>query len=434
MSFTPATRRSMNKNLTGAQNMEYAPLYKALLLSFGIAAAIGMAGCGKTDQSRSTPATQKPAAQTSTHADEKIADKKRETGLDASHAEARQLKLTAAEVASAGIKVVELREEEVNEQVVVTATVEANQDRLAHVAPRVSSRIVKVFANLGDNVKQGQTLAILDSLELGEVHSSYLKSKTEAALSRKNFERAERLFADQIIPQKDYLRASAEFEISAAALRAAADKLRLLSVDPDKLSTHAAVSVFPLTSPFSGTVTEKHAILGELAQPDKSLFTIADLATLWIEANLFEKDLGKVRVGSKASIAVNAYPGETFAGRLAYISSTVNKETRTIKVRIEVPNRDGKLKPEMFANAAIDTPARIRALFVPDDAVLLMQGQPTVFVQDGDGFEPRAVDLGEKLRGRTILKAGVKVGEKLVISGAYALKAKLLKSQIGDAH
>ena len=396
--------------------MEYAPLYKALLLSFGIAAAIGMAGCGKTDQSRSTPATQKPAAQTSTRADEKIVE------------------LTAAEVESAGIKVVELREEEVNEPIVVTATVEANQDRLAHVAPRVSSRIVKVFANLGDSVKQGQTLAILDSLELGEVHSSYLKSKTEAALSRKNFERAERLFADQIIPQKDFLRASAEFEISAAALRAAADKLRLLSVDPDKLSTYAAVSVFPLTSPFSGTVTEKHAILGELAQPDKSLFTIADLATLWIEANLFEKDLGKVRVGSRASIAVNAYPGETFAGRLAYISSTVNKETRTIKVRIEVPNRDGKLKPEMFANAAIDTPARIRAFFVPDDAVLLMQGQPTVFVQDGDGFEPRAVDLGEKLRGRTILKAGVKVGEKLVISGAYALKAKLLKSQIGDAH
>lgn len=344
--------------------------------------------------------------------------------------EGKQLTLTAEEAQKAGIKLQKLELQERSEQLIVTATIQPNQDKLAHVGPRVPGRVVKVNANLGDKVKPGQTLAMLDSIELGEARSSYVQAASEAAVTQAGFERAQRLHADNIIPEKDYLRARAEHEKSRASLHAASDKLSMMGVDPEKLSG----SVFHLVAPFAGTIIEKKAVLGEIATPDKSLFTVADLSVLWIETDLFEKDLGKVKVGAQASVTASAYPGEIFKGRLTYISSTMNKETRTIKARVEVPNPDGRLKPEMFASAAINTTgASAKALIVPEDAVLLLQGQPTVFVAERGGFEPRAVEVGERAQGYAVLKSGVVAGESVVMSGAYALKARLLKSQIGDA-
>jgi len=174
-------------------------------------------------------------------------------------------------------------------------------------------------------------------------------------------------------------------------------------------------------------------VLGELAQPDKVLYAIADLSSVWIDVNLYEKDIARVKTGAAALITLTAYPGESFTGKVSYISSLMDKETRTIKARVEVPNPDGKLKLDMFATAAIMAGGGSKKLLLPEQAVVLIQGQPTAFVREDDGFEARAVDLGEKLRGNVVLKSGIKPGEKVVTSGAYALKAKMLKSQIGDA-
>jgi len=394
---------------------------KRLLAAGLIAPLLALAACGKSDGTADKHGDDGHTESASAHEQE-------------AKTKTSQLTLSPAEAEVAGLKVAELAERQVQDSVVVTATIEANQDRLAHVAPRVASRIVKVSANLGDAVKQGQTLALLDSIELGEAHSAYLKTRTEAQLAQRNLQRIEGLYKEQIVPQKEYLKVRAEAEIADAGVRAAADRLRLLGVNPETVKGNVAISVFPLISPFSGTITEKHAILGELAQPDKSLFTVADLSTLWIEANVFEADLSKVRVGAKAGVTVTAYTGETFPGRVAYISSALDKETRTVRTRIEVANRDGRLKPEMFATATIETTGSRAVLTVPDEAVVLLQGQPTVFLRKGDAYEPRPVQTGDKLRGETVVKSGLKPGEQAVVSGAYALKAKLLKSQIGDSH
>jgi len=130
---------------------------------------------------------------------------------------------------------------------------------------------------------------------------------------------------------------------------------------------------------------------------------------------------------------VSAYPEESFQGRLTYISSTVDKETRAVPARVEVPNPDRRLKPEMFATAAIATGGATSAITLPQSAVLLVNGQPMAFVREEGGFEPRAVELGEKVGSRVIIRGGIKPGESMVVAGAYALKARLLKSQIGDA-
>jgi cobalt-zinc-cadmium efflux system membrane fusion protein len=195
--------------------------------------------------------------------------------------------------------------------------------------------------------------------------------------------------------------------------------------------SESAVSVFPVNAPFAGTVIEKQAVMGELAQPDKPLFTVADLSVVWIEASLFEKDLGKVKTGASVSVTVAAYPDEVFKGRLTYISSVMDKESRTIKARVEVPN-DGRLKPDMFATAAIDTVSAGKALTVPAGAVLLMEGKKTVFVREKKGFERRVVELGDNLGGRFVVKQGIDEGDAVVVDGAYALKAWRLKSKIGD--
>lgn len=409
----------------------------AIALTIALA-PLTLAGCGKPEP---TPtATAQAAAKPGAAADKaaaKAGEKQGEHG-EAGHGDADQLKLTAEAIEAAGIKTEEIAEAEIVDQLIVTATIRPNQDRITHVSPRVSGRIVKVQAKLGDPVKAGQTLAVLDSLEVGEAHSAYLQTKTQLAVAKADFERAEKLHGDQIIAQKDHLRAHAEFEKAKASFAAASDKLRMLGVNAAPADDGRAVSTFPLSTPFAGTVIEKHAILGELAQPDKSIFTVADLSRLWIEANLFEKDLGRVKTGADAVVTVDAYPGEAFQGKLTYIAAVVDKESRTVQARVEVANPGGRLKPEMFATAAIRTTGTKggagKALLLPQEAVVLMQGQPTAFVAEDGGFEPRPVELGDKLRGKVVIKSGIKSGEKVVTAGTYALKARLLKSQIGDSH
>ena len=381
-----------------------------------------LVACGR-NAPEASPATEKPAA-----APEKAANGDKETPTEAP--EAGQIHLTDAEIKAAGVRTEDAVEVEVHERIAVTATIQANQDRLAHIAPRVSGRIVGIAAKLGDRVKAGQALASLDSIELGEAHSSYLQADSQYRLAQADFERAEKLYADQIVPQKDYLRSRAEHEKARANLRAASDKLRLMGVTPAR--SESAMSVFPINAPFAGTVIEKTAVLGELAQPDKGLFTVADLSVVWIEANLFEKDLGKVKTGAKVGVTVAAYPDEVFKGRLTYISSVMDKESRTIKARVEVANTDGRLKPDMFANAAIDTTSAGKALTVPTGAVLLLEGKKALFVREKDGFEKREVELGDNLGGRFVIQSGIEEGEAVVVEGAYALKARLLKSKIGD--
>ncbi len=415
-----------------AKNMNPSQFQKLFLLSIGLAAAIGVSGCGKPEEKAVKPVTENRARPDSPHAAESSGGKP-SAGTEKEHGDEQRLTLSAEELQSAGIKVAELKSHSLVDQVVLTATIRANQDRIAHVAPRVSARITEVRAKLGDTVVKGQALALLDSIELGEAHSAYQQAKSQFSLASSDFERAQKLKAEDIIPEKDYLRARSEYEKAKASLRAADDKLQLLDVAHRESETGPA-SVFPLKAPFAGTVIEKDAVLGELAQPEKSLFTVADLSTLWIEANLFEKDLGRVRVGAAATVTVGAYPNEIFKGKLTYISSTVDKDTRAVQARVEVPNPGGRLKPEMFANVSIDTAATSQALTLPQEAVLLVNGQAMAFVQEAGGFEPRAVEIGDKVGGRVVVRGGIKEGEQVVVAGAYALKARMLKSQIGDAH
>ncbi|CAH0353423.1 efflux RND transporter periplasmic adaptor subunit [Aquabacterium sp. CECT 9606] len=352
-----------------------------------------------------------------------------ETSAEAKHEEGDGLRLSDDEAKRAGLQVQTLQPSSQADVVTVTATIKANQDRIAQVAPRVEGRITQVSANLGDNVRAGQVLATLDSVALGEAQSALQQAQSAHRVAQADFQRAQTLSAEEIIPQRELLRAKAEFEKASSELRATEDKLRLLGASPQRGGR--AESNFLLTAPLAGTVIQKKAAVGELASASEPVFTVADLSIVWIEASLTEDLLAKVRKGASATVTVSAYPGQTFAGKVTYIAGVLDKDSRTIPARIEVDNKDGRLKPEMFASAIIETgQAQADVLSVPEAAVVLLQGQPTVFVSEHGGYEARPVELGDKVGGRTTIRAGLLAGDKVVTVGAYALKARLLKSQI----
>lgn len=399
-------------------------LRKTLLRLIAAALICTTASCGRTGSD--TGATAAPS----------VKEGKGEGGGKKEEKEAKlekgHVKLTDAEVREAGVLAEELKALSLPSQVVLNAVISANQDRLAHVSPRVPARINAVNVNAGDRVKQGQVLALLDSLELGETQAAWHQAQSGESLARADFERAQALHKEEIIAEKDYLRARSEYEKAKALARAAAERLQMLGVTPSSPGSLGG-STFPLTAPFSGVVVEKKAVLGEMAQPDKSVFTVADLSTVWVEASLFEKDLPQVRVGALATVTVPAYPGVEFKGKVTNIASMLDKDTRTIPVRVTVPNVDGRLKPEMFGTASIEGNLAANVLVVPETAVILLNGEPTVFIdQDGD-YEARLVQLGARLGGNVIIAKGVKAGDWVVRKGAFSIKAKLLKSQIGDA-
>ncbi len=401
------------------KNLKQTRAIGALLL-----ATLLVSACSRREAALSAPPTAKGEAKAASGPAKSGPDE----AVDTKKGEA-ELTLSAEEIQAAGIKTAPLQEQDVGEQIAVTATIGANQDRYASIAPRVSGKVARVLVSQGDRVKRGQTLALIDSIEAGEAQSTYAQAVTESALANAAALRADKLFADQIIPQKDHLRARADADKAKAVLRAASERRHALGIG-DHPQQPGEPSVFPVLAPFDGTVVEKKAVLGELAQPDKPLFAVADLSNVWIETDLFEKDLAKVKVGVPASVTVVAYPGQVFQGKVTFISSAMDKETRTIKARVDVANRDGKLKLGMFASAQIGTAGVAKALLLPEDAVVLIQGQATAFIQNGHGFTARAVEVGDKLRGQVVVKGGIRPGETVVVHGTYALKAKMLKSQI----
>jgi cobalt-zinc-cadmium efflux system membrane fusion protein len=291
-------------------------------------------------------------------------------------------------------------------------------------------------------VKPNEPLALLDSLELGEKKSAFLQSRTNLEVARRNYAREERLFKQRISSEKEYLEAKGEFERSEAAFRAAREALRLVGLTDEEIDGIAwggkghPLSHFPLIAPFAGTVVEQHIAIGELVEPNETPYTIADLSTVWVLLDVFEKDIAHVRVGSEVRVAVDAYPGEMFRGTVAYLSNLLDPSTRTALARVEIDNRDGRLRPGMFATATISMPSASTgpgSFVVPRDAVQQVRGRAVAFVEEQPGtYRMRELGLGKDSGPEVEVLAGLTEGERVVTEGAFYLKSTLLKEEMGE--
>ena len=320
-------------------------------------------------------------------------------------------------------------------RIVVTATVHQDHHLLAQVVPRVPGRVLQVLVHVGDPVKRGQVLGILDSIDVGEARLTLRQARIQSDLAETEYRRVAPLVEEEVLPRKELARAEAERDKARAAVGTANERLRMLGVNPDGTPAEGGVaSSFPLIAPLSGVVLEKTAIVGELATADRSLFTVSDLSNIWVEGNLSDRQIGLVRIGASAEVTVDAYPGEVFRGKVTYLAGTLDPVTRTLLARVEIANRDLRLKPQMFARMAIATGETAPQLTVPAAAVILVQGEPSVFVADSGGFSPRPVEPGDAIGDRVAIRRGLAVGDRIAVSNVFDLKAKLLKSQISDEH
>jgi RND family efflux transporter MFP subunit len=189
----------------------------------------------------------------------------------------------------------------------------------------------------------------------------------------------------------------------------------------------------PVFAPASAVVFERKATIGTVVSPGDVLFSLTDTSSVWMIAAASETDLSLLRGGQSAQISVRAYPGRTFQARILKLGEKLDPATRTLEVRILVPNPDGLLKPEMYASAAIEQPKRRRAIFLPDGVIQDIDGVPAVFLRRSDEqFEPRTIKTGQRANGETEVLEGLGTGESVVVKGAFLLKSQLLKSRIQE--
>ena len=364
-------------------------------------------------------------------------DKEKKEGHEGhdEHGESGNVKMTAEVQKQNGVLVAAAKKQRLAGVISATGKVEANADRIAHVSPRISGKIVAVKASLGDSVASGQTLVTLDSVELGEALNRYHQSRTRLALAQSNMERIKNLVEKKIAARKDIFQAETDFKTVQTELHTDEERLSLYGVSTSDLKGEDHKRpLLPVKSPINGIITEKHAIVGELSDPSKSLYTVADLSSVWVLVDINEKDLTKVRKGQAAIVSVGAFPNLKMKGRITYIADLVDEATRTVKARIEVGNPGRKLKPEMFATVELALPADTPpVLSVPEDAMQEVEGKKVLFVTDnGTEFEPRKVELGRASGGMTEVVSGLKEGERYAAKGSFLLKSEMQKGELGE--
>ena len=351
--------------------------------------------------------------------------------------------LSPQAVVSAGISLGTAEVRALRTEIETTGAVDFDQRRFAHVSPRVGGRVEATLAEVGDHVRSGQVLARVDSIELGKAIGDYLQARARAELARETFEREQSLFADRVSSQQEMLSAQAAAREADAALRGAEEHLHLLGLSDNQVRTlgydQPRASVYEVRAPFAGTVVERHATLGEMVEPQAPLFQVADLSRVWVWIDVFERDLARVHLGDDVELHVEAFPGSAFEGKLVYLGSRVETESRTARARIEVPNPEGRLRPGMFARVRISDPhaadgeaESVSVLAVPETALQRDGDQFVAYVALGDGrFETRKVRTGRKGDGFVEVLDGLSAGESVAVAGTFVLKSEASKESLG---
>ncbi|MBP1752376.1 MAG: efflux transporter, family, subunit [Geobacteraceae bacterium] len=368
---------------------------------------------------------------------EHAGNKEEKAGGHDEHGEPGSVKMTAEIQKQNGVVVAPAQKQRLTGVISATGKVEVNADRIAHVSPRISGKIVAVRASLGDSVSAGQTLATLDSVELGEALSRYHQSKTKLALAQSNMDRIKTLVEKKIAARKEILQAETDYKTAQTEVHTDEERLSLYGVSTSVLKGGGhKMPLLPVRSPISGIITEKHAIVGELSDPSKNLYTVADLSSVWVLVDINEKDLAKVHKGQSAIVTVGAFPDLKMKGRITYIADQLDEATRTVKARIEVANPGRKLKPEMFANAELALPTDAQTvLVVSEDALQDLDGKKVVFIAENETeFMARQVQTGRAAGGMIEIVSGLKEGDRYAVRGAFILKSEVKKGELVDEH
>ncbi len=320
--------------------------------------------------------------------------------------------------------------------VTVSAEVAYDAWKLARLAPRAPGVVTRIQKDLGEPVRAGEVLAVIDSTDLGAAKAALLQALASVRLWERNHEREQRLLVQGIATEREALDAETSLAESRIELGRAQQRLRNLGlgdVEIDQVAAReSASSLLELTAPLDGVVVERAASVGEVVDPSRPLLTVADTANMWALLDLVPSHLGQVGVGQAVVLTIDGLRGETFAGHLTWISTSVDPRTRTIKARAEIDNARGLLRAGSFGHAQITTRDRAPAVLVSDAAVQWEGCCNVVFVRQSDTvYRPRKVRLGHVAGDFHEVLEGLAENELVVTDGSFLLKAELLKGSIG---
>jgi cobalt-zinc-cadmium efflux system membrane fusion protein len=333
-----------------------------------------------------------------------------------------------------------------------TGTVTEDPGRVAHLRPLARGVVDKIYARLGDRVSAGDPLIEYDNVELGLAVGEFLnaqaelqRSLTDLEVKEKILERSKAMLKEGAVAQTTYDLREAEYkdaEAVAAGARATAEKIEEqihrygwtdqdLANLPSKKGHNIVHSV--LKAPLSGVVTSYHVAEGEVVEPSTELLAITDISSLWVLADVYEKDLSHIRTGKAVRVRVASYPGKVFEGKITYVADAIDPKSRTAKVRCLVENNGGLLKLEMFATIEIPVEQTSPVLAVPDSSIQQIEGQSVIFVRkSATEFQKREVRTGIVSQGYTEIRSGLKPGESVVSQGSFVLKSAFLRHLIGE--
>lgn len=359
-----------------------------------------------------------------------------ENAAPAAHAETEgeahdeTIVLTDAQIQSAGVGIDKAAPARIRTSSQLPGEIRFNEDRTAHVVPRLAGVVESVPANLGQPVKRGQVLAVIASTGLSELRSELLAAQRRLALAKSTYSREKQLWQEKISAEQDYLAAQQALREAEIAVVNAQQKLVALGASA---AGAGSLNRYEIRAPFDGIVVEKHIALGEAVKEDASIFTLSDLSSVWAEIVVPAKDLDVVRVGEKVVVRATAFDSSA-EGRISYVGALLGQDTRTAKARVTLANPKMAWRPGLFVNVDVVSGETEVPVSVLADAVQTVEDTPVVFVRVKDGFTAQPVKLGRADGKRVEVVDGLKAGTAYAASGSFVLKAELGKGSAEHSH
>jgi len=329
------------------------------------------------------------------------------------------VEMTPQQVQGAGIVTAQAAPASIDTAVTLPGEVRFNEDRTAHIVPRLAGVAESVSASLGQEVKKGQPLAVIASADLAELRSTALAADKRLGLARVTYEREKKLWEDRISAQQDYLQAEQAYREAQIEAQSAKSKLTALGAEP----ATGAVNRYILRAPFNGVVVEKHLVQGEAVKEDANVFLVSDLSTVWVEVVVTAKDLETVRVGQPVTIR-SAAGSASVSGKVSYVGNLLGQQTRTAAARVVIDNPGLAWRPGLFVNVAVVRGRKDAAVTVAADAIQTIDGKTVVFTKVPKGFQTQPVTVGAS-DGKSIeILSGLSAGTQYAATGSFVVKAQ----------
>ncbi|RMD55184.1 MAG: efflux RND transporter periplasmic adaptor subunit [Nitrospirae bacterium] len=350
--------------------------------------------------------------------------------------EERVVSLSGEELREFGIELGKAKPGKLKLKIRVPGEIVINADHLVHVVPRVSGIVTGVFKNIGDKVIRREVVAILDSREIADAKASFLAMRKRVEIARENYKREENLWKQKISSKQDYLNAKQVYEEALIELNLSEQKLHNLGLSHKEITRLAYSHKIPLTryrifSPANGTVIKKHITLGEVLKEDALIFVIADMSSVWVDLNVYQKDLPYVVEGQRVIISKGNVSTE---GEIYYVSPLVNEQTRTALARVVLKNKSGRWRPGLFVTGEIYAKEVDVPLLVDKTGIFKMDGETCIFLKTEEGFKLQKVKTGREDDERIEVIKGIREGDQYVVKGVFILKSELQKKSFSGEH